>query len=169
MTTFRLVTPADVQAFRALRLEALKIAPESFANTYANEAAYPLEKFIERLTETENRFTLGAFVEDKLVANCSFSREQGPFFQHKGHLMALYCQPAYQGTGLAQNLLTELFTKLANYNGLSECQLSVVTTNRTAIRFYEKFGFERYGTEKKALFDGINYRDEHLYHRSIKK
>nr|WP_305887630.1 GNAT family protein [Staphylococcus ureilyticus] len=40
--------------------------------------------------------------------------------------------------------------------------LSVLTENQSAIKLYEKLGFQKYGTEPKALYDGKRYYDEDL-------
>ena len=45
--------------------------------------------------------------------------------------------------------------------------LTVVTSNERALRFYKGLGFESFGTERKALKIGAEYYDEELLVRYL--
>lgn len=163
MISFRCLTPKDADEFRKLRLESLQVAPEAFSNSYKNEMNYPMSTFESLLLHTPDHITVGAFSEDQLIASCSFSRMLGPYVRHKGKLMGLYCQPAYQGKSISYQLLKILLNEIQQLDHLFICQLSVVSTNIAAIHLYEKLGFKRYGYETNSLYDGKQFRDEYLY------
>ena len=66
----RLLGPADVDAFRAIRLEALKCNPEAFGSTFEVEKLRPLAWFSERL---DNSDVFGAFRGSELVGVAGFA------------------------------------------------------------------------------------------------
>ena len=72
----------------------------------------------------------------------------------------MYVRPEARGSGLA----TALVENLVQYAraAVEQVQLTVVSSNPRARRFYERMGFIEYGLEEKALkYNGI-YFDEVL-------
>lgn len=55
----------------------------------------------------------------------------------------MYVRPEYRGQGLNAVVLEELVS-LAKERGITEVYLEVYSQNQSAIRAYEKFGFENY-------------------------
>ena len=53
-------------------------------------------------------------------------------------------------------------------NRVELLQLTVVTTNPRALRFYRRIGFSIYGTEQRALKQGEQYFDEFLMVKFLK-
>lgn len=47
--------------------------------------------------------------------------------------------------------------------GLLAITLFVTATNEAGKKFYEKYGFECYGTEKRHMFAAGEFHDAHLY------
>jgi ribosomal protein S18 acetylase RimI-like enzyme len=152
----------DAAAFRDLRLEALQTYPDAFGSTYETEASRPLPYFMERL---EKNVILGGFDHAELIGMVGFYRQSGPKDQHKGVIWGMYVRPRWQGSGLALSLLNEMI-ELAKMQ-VEQIQLTVVTTNQRAIRFYEASGFRGYGTEQNALKSGEQYFDELLMVRFL--
>ncbi|HDJ1506856.1 TPA: GNAT family N-acetyltransferase, partial [Staphylococcus aureus] len=68
----------------------------------------------------------------------------------------------YRGTGIAKNVVEFILEKARNLEGLKIINLMVVSENLRAKAFYESFGFKKYGTEPKSLFDESKYYDEDL-------
>lgn len=157
----RLLT-ADAQAFRELRLEALQMYPDSFGSTYETEATKPLDYFIERL---EKNSVFGGFDGQKLAGVIGFYQQSGPKDKHKGVIWGMYVKPRLHGSGLAPALLKSVI-ELAKTQ-VEQIQLTVVTNNQRAIRFYEAAGFCPYGVEKNALKTGEHYFDELLMVRFL--
>jgi ribosomal protein S18 acetylase RimI-like enzyme len=151
----RKLLPADAAAFRQLRLEALQTYPDSFGSTYETEAAKPLTYFAEGL---EKNSVFGGFDHGELAGMIGFYQQSGPKEKHKGVVWGMYIKSRLHGSGLASALLNAV-VELAKTQ-VEQIQLTVVTTNRRAVRFYEVSGFHGYGLEKNALKSGERYFDE---------
>jgi len=151
----RKLVAADVAAFRDLRLEALQTYPDAFGSTYETEISRPLSYFVERL---QKNVILGGFDQGELVGMIGFYQQSGPKDRHKGVIWGMYIKSRLQGGGLASALLDSVI-ELGKMQ-VEQIQLTVVTTNQRAIRFYEVSGFHGYGVEKNALKSGQRYFDE---------
>lgn len=158
----RKLSDGDVEGFRALRLRALKTNPEAFGSTYEREKEFPVERFLSRLNTEGDNFVVGGFVDGELVCNASFLRSMGQKELHKGTIVAMFCDEEHRGTGVAKAVVRYLIEEARKLDGLLKIDLMVVSENTRAKRFYESFGFTRYGTEPMALFDGERYLDENL-------
>lgn len=161
----RLLTEADAETYRALRLRALRESPEAFGSTYAERRARPLSEFAEQLRaggEPPERFTLGAYVEGELAGSVTFRRHSNTKERHKGAITAMFVAPEQRGRGLGRALMEVAVTQARALPGLEQIQLSVVTTNDAAYALYTALGFEAYGLERHALKQGDRYYDEHL-------
>ena len=157
----KLVT-ADGAAFRKLRLEALRTYPDAFGSTYENEVMRPLSSFVEQL---EKNVILGGFDHGELAGMIGFYRQSGLKDRHKGVIWGMYVKPRLHGGGLASALLDSAI-ELGKVQ-VEQIQLTVVTTNQRAVRFYEASGFRGYGIEKNALKTGELYFDELLMVRFL--
>ena len=151
----RKLVAADVAAFRDLRLEALQTYPDAFGSTYETEMSRPLSYFVERL---QKNVILGGFDQGELVGMIGFYQQSGPKDRHKGVIWGMYIKSRLQGGGLASALLDSVI-ELGKMQ-VEQIQLTVVTTNQRAIRFYQVSGFRAYGVEKNALKSGERYFDE---------
>src|ERR1700691_6267934 len=65
----RRLTPSECAAYREIRLEALRLNPESFGSTLEAESARPLEHFSERVAGCP---VFGAFRDAQMVARAGF-------------------------------------------------------------------------------------------------
>lgn len=86
--------------------------------------------------------------------------------RHKGMLWGMFIKLGARGTGLGSSLVARVLEHARQT--VEEVRLTVVATNTTAIRLYERFGFERYGLEKRALRIGDDYHDEVLMALSLR-
>ena len=155
MVTPRRLGATDAEAFRALRLEALALAPSAFRSVLADEEVQPLAKFAGRL-ESGAVFGAGA----PLLGVAGFYREAETTRRHIGWLWGVYLRPAARGTGLARALAQ---TVIDHARGeVDWLRLAVVTTNAPAVALYRSLGFTIHGTEPAALrLAGVDH-DEHL-------
>jgi RimJ/RimL family protein N-acetyltransferase len=77
----------------------------------------------------------------------------------------MYVRPEARGTGLAAALVGSLVEHTREH--VEQIQLTVVSNNPRARRFYQRMGFSEYGLEKKALkYNGV-YFDEVLMVRFL--
>jgi len=154
----------DADAYRAIRLEALTSHPDAFASTAENFVRYSLQD-LEALLEKVVFF--GAIAADGSLAGImAFDPGEGRE-AHRGWLLQVYVQGRLRGTGCAQALLDAIMTYAAGH--VLQVHLGVASHNETAIRLYQKAGFEIYGTDHRFQFVNGRYVDEHLMVRFLDK
>lgn len=161
--TIRRLGPPDVEAWRAIRLEALKSAPEAFGQSYEHASEQPIEHFLRGVSGMHPIFA--AFAGDTAVGTAGFYVMDGPKVGHRGMLWGMYVAPGHRGTGLARRLIA---TVIAHAEPLVEqIHLHVVTVNPRAYSLYRSMGFVSYGIEPRALrYQGRDY-DETLMVRIL--
>ncbi|MEK8127641.1 GNAT family N-acetyltransferase [Paenibacillus filicis] len=163
MMELRNIRPDEAESFWKLRLEALHKHPEAFGASYEEAVSKPLSEVEAMLEAADDRYVLGAFMEDgQLAGTVGFYREKGIKFGHKGMIWGVYVSPEYRGQGIARKLFEELLDRGKRLEGLQQINLWVVTTNRSAVELYAKLGFETYGIEKNALVHQGQGYDEAL-------
>ena len=147
----RILMTENIQQYHDIRLMALKESPTSFTGDYAREKAYGLEKLTRIVTPTDNRFILGVFVENQLIATIGFTASELPKAKHKAYIWGVYTRPNYRNRGLARKLLTKLCAVALAKDDIGLLQLNVNSCNKSVIKLYESFGFKEYGLEKDSL------------------
>lgn len=70
--SIRLLQPSDAQAYRDLRLEALRSSPEAFGSSYEEEALLALETIEARIPSSGPNAIFGAFADQALVGMAGF-------------------------------------------------------------------------------------------------
>ena len=160
----RRLTPADVQAYRAIRLEALTNHPEAFgsaAEDFVLHAITDLEAVLEKLV------FFGALTPDgELVGIMAFDVSQGRQ-AHRAWVIQVYVRPHMRGTGCAAALLDAVIDYARGE--VKQLHLSVAAHNGPAIGLYQKAGFEIYGTDPRFMAVNGRYIDEHLMVRLLDK
>ena len=153
----RLLTPEDWQAWKAIRLEAIKTVPEAFKMSYEEEKEFSDETFRKGLAEND---IFGAFDNNKLVGTAGFYIYKNLKMQHRGGMFGMYVEPLYRQRGVASMLIQKLIDHASHK--VIQLHCSVATENIIATELYKKNGFSIYGTEPRALKVGDKFYDEHL-------
>ena len=161
----RLAAP-DASIYRDLRLDGLRAHPEAFGASWEEEAAQPLAWFAARL-DRNVVFGGGSAATPALQGVVGFSVSDGAKLRHKGVLWGLFVQPDARASGLGTSLVAQVLEHASQ--AVEEVRLTVVTANTSAIRLYERLGFERYGLEPRALKIGGDYHDEALMALSLRR
>lgn len=143
--------------YRAIRLTALQLDPDAFGSLYEVEAAHPVTWFEDA---TRNLAIFGAYADGRIVGMLGFGRHAGARIRHKGFLWGMFVHPSLRRHGVGAALLQAAIEHASSE--IEQITLSVVTTNRSAIALYEKFGFTSYGNEVRALKIEGRYVDEVL-------
>jgi ribosomal protein S18 acetylase RimI-like enzyme len=145
-TEIRRLEAANGAEYQALFLEALRSAPASFAADYDEESARSSEQIAERF---RREVIFGAFAGGKLCGIATFLQQIPPKRRHVGMIWNMYVSEEQRGTGLADML----FKHVLETAGLKvdQVELYVAVDNPRGRRFYQKFGFESYGTMPRAL------------------
>ena len=160
---FRKLQPAESRQYRETRLESLKIYPNSFGSSYEVESARPKLAFeISIEQQSDTKFIVGAFDEEKLAGICGFVQEEGTKTCHRGLIIQMYIKPEYQGRKLGLQLIQSTIALAFQLPGLEQIVLGVITHNEPAKRIYEQAGFKPFGLHPRYLKVGNEYFDEQL-------
>jgi ribosomal protein S18 acetylase RimI-like enzyme len=124
----------DWEAFRQVRLAALKESPEAFASTFDAEVDYDEDFWRLRLSRSER---LLATDGDEAVGVVSLGQAEE---DGVAELFGMWVSPARRGTGVAWQL-TEAAARHARAAGRRALKLWVSTDNGRAVAFFSSFGF----------------------------
>lgn len=158
---YRKLKCSDALEFRQIRLECLKTFPESFGTVYEDEVGKK-KLYFEEMIEQESAdiFFFGAFAEDKLIGEAGFVRGNRTKTRHRGEIVAMYVNPNFHGQKIGENLLRELLKAVFELENIEQVSLTVVADNRSAVRLYERVGFETFGVQKNYFKFGEKYWDQ---------
>jgi ribosomal protein S18 acetylase RimI-like enzyme len=156
----RALTPADTDAFIALRRRGLAEAPYGFGASLEDDFTNDVEAVQRSLARWPDAVTYGALVGDDLVGIVSVVRETKIKMRHKASIYGVYVAPEARRHGLARQLLQTAIDH-ARAEGVHVVQLTVADDASEARRVYERVGFVRWGTEPDALFIEGRFVDDH--------
>ena len=157
----RCLSPSDAVAFRALRLEALRSAPEAFGASYAETLLRTEADFADGIATAAPGAIFGAFEGEAMVGSAGLMVPGTEKQRHKGVLWGVYVQPAFRGRGISRGLVEAVIEQARQ--GLAILQTSVVVGNDVARNTYISCGFVVTGLEPKALsVNGVFLDQEHL-------
>ena len=161
----RPLTVDNYEEYRQLRLEALKSAPEAFAETPEDFEKKTLSEIREDISmlNASGGFIIGAFANNgKLLGMIGLGRSNYDKLRHRGHVWGVYVTQSARGNGIGEKLIKEVVNKALKIDDFVQLDIEVVTTNKRALQLYQKVGFELFGTQPRALKVGNKYFDEHL-------
>lgn len=160
----RPLTAADASAFHALRLRALREAPQAFGSAYEDELTRTPEQTVARLQAgNPDSHVFGAFEGEELVGLAALWREAGQKVRHRASIHAVYVVPEARGRGIARQLIQHIIVHARGLEGLRDVALAVTVGNAAARQVYVAAGFVPYAIEPRHLFiDGVYYDFEHM-------
>jgi ribosomal protein S18 acetylase RimI-like enzyme len=150
----------DVDEFRRVRLDALRLHPEAFIASYEDECVLDRAQFAERLA-TPGLTRFGAFAHEEMVGLVGLQVPNGAKVRHKAHLFSMYVANGHRRSGLADRLVQAVIDA-ARQAGALVLQLAVTAGNVPAQRLYNRMGFQVYGVERRAIQVGDRFYDEQL-------
>jgi RimJ/RimL family protein N-acetyltransferase len=154
--------PADAIPFRELRLGALLDSPIAFTADYQKNLNHPPKYWEDLLTmhADESTIFLAAY-EGNLIGMTGIARGSSPKTRHGAWIWGVYVRPEWRGLHIAEEMIKSCF-EWARARKIVVTKLGVAAVNQSAIRCYERCGFQTFGTEPRAiLYDG-KYYDEYL-------
>jgi RimJ/RimL family protein N-acetyltransferase len=160
--TIRCLLPADIPAYRHLRLEALAQHPTSFGSS-AEEERGRLSRFENPIqAQDSNTFVVGAFVGKELVGMCGFVREPASKTRHRGLIVSVYVRDGYARQGVGQQVLALTIAEAFDRVGVEQIELGVTVGNVAANRLYEQAGFVEFGLMPNYLKLNSQYHHSRL-------
>lgn len=153
----RRLTVDDVEAYRTIRLRALKDHPDVYTSSYADWDE-PAAFFIERI---EAAYTLGAFISlngaQTLAGTLTLAihERKNPKISHKAEIWSVYVAPEARERGIARKMMHYIMAIARDYK-YEALMLTVTEHNTKAQALYQSLGFFEYGREPdaKRLPDG---------------
>lgn len=163
----REASPADATKFRELRLGALQDSPTAFSADYQKNLNHPLKHWQDMLTMQADESTIFfACHENHLIGTTGIARGNSPKTRHNAWVWGVYVKPEWRGSHIAEELIRSCFT-WARSRKIVTAKLGVAAINKSAVRCYERCGFQIYGTEPRALFYEGEYYDFHMMSCSL--
>jgi len=154
------ISSAQIEQYRMFIAAGLQSDDESLLITIKDNASAPFPT-----KDRDDSFTLGAYIENVLAGVISFARdgEEREKLRHKGIMSTMYVLKEFRGHGIARELLEELIKRVKAVPGIEQINLIVVSSNSKAKQLYEKFGFEKFGTEHNSIkWKGKYYAEDHM-------
>lgn len=158
-----------VDAFREIRLEALRLHPRNYSHTYAQESAWPRERFTAYL---EQAYVYGVIAPDDgapddgaLVGIAALIPYESPILNHKARIGNVYLKHAHRGQGVGRRLIEHLIGSAHAY--VEQIYIEVAADNHVAHQLYSALGFAQYGYEARAAKLDGEYIDDILMVRFV--
>ncbi|NQZ76866.1 MAG: GNAT family N-acetyltransferase [Ekhidna sp.] len=83
--------------------------------------------------------------------------------RHKGILFKIYVDIAHRKQGIANGLIQEVIDRVKAINDIEQINLTVIPTNLHAKALYEKFGFNTFASEEKAIkWNGVYFTEDQM-------
>ena len=132
------LTPDRAEEWRAIRMEALRTAPEAFGSSFDDWDGRPLEDFAQRLTGCEMWAAGPAPGRPQAVA--SWEADISPAEPDLGWVTSVYVAPGARGRGLGDAIFARLMERAA-LAGMTRMGLHVGQHNAPAQALYSRAGF----------------------------
>lgn len=144
MITIEPVTPANLSAFKEVRLRALQDTPQAFGSTYAREAAFSDAEWLQRAKRWNGETGIGFLAIDDGTP-CGIA---GAFLNEddrtRALLVSMWTAPTHRRKAIGRRLVDQVL-EWARLRNATTLLLMVTCTNDPAIRFYKRLGFTRTG------------------------
>lgn len=148
------IAPAELSAYKKLRDEGLQLHPDAFDADIESERARPPESYLGRLGLSETlggTFLLGAWVDKELVGMIGLERQSLQKLRHSAELNSMMVSPRHTGKGIGLMLVNAAIAEARHAIGLEQVMLRVSTSSESAIRLYERAGFQACGVLPHAI------------------
>ena len=159
--------PEDASNFRELRLGALQDSPTSFSMDYEKALNQPLKYWEDMLTMNDQESTIFlAGSDDQLVGMTGIVRGRSQKTHHSADVWGVYVKPQWRGLHIAEELI-RCCLAWAKARSVVIARLGVTTINKSAIRCYERCGFQIHASESRALLYEDQYYDFYMMSISL--
>ena len=161
----RPLVATDAIAYKALRDEALRTAPDAFTSDYESSVGRDASEYVARFGSVESgQFFLGAFdAAGQLLGCLGCEREQRVKQRHCAVVVGMMVAPQAQRQGIGQQLVAACVEAASRVPGLTQLVLTVTASNTHVLRLYEQSGFRAWGLLPNAIVvDGVGFDKLHM-------
>lgn len=167
----REITASDAERYFALRRKAEQEFPQFVGLSAERELSAGSADIADVLARypAEGTMVFGGFENGALVGVVALTQRLGsPKYRHKAFLWGMYIVPEHRDGSVARPLMEAAISWAAGRAELLAITLQVTVSNVRARKFYGRFGFRCFGTEKKSLFAAGEFHDVHYMELEIK-
>lgn len=148
----------DWQAFKAIRLHALKTEAGKFGSNFALEDGFSDQQWQDKLTTSAAAF-FGLFDEGRLIGITGAARQDYNPQSTTGILIASYLYPEYRRQGHSRKFYDARLMWLSNQSGVATVLVSHRKSNEASRRANQAYGFIETHEEMKLWPDGTSEGD----------
>ncbi len=160
--SIRGIAPDEIDVFRTIRLEALRLEPASFASRFEDWQFLSDEEWRQRLQDP----VFVAFSSDEPVGIMRLVRFRPRKMAHRATLVSVYVRKSERGTGIASSLLRATMDHATGL-GVLQMELAVNAENSAALRFYKRQGFIEVGRIPGGVLDAAREIDDVIMVRRL--
>ena len=163
----RALHPDEWEAYRDLRLEALRREPQAFATTFADALKTPDSSWRARLEGANgSRGPWMLFAEqagDLAGMAAAYTRDDGMV-----EIVSVYVRPAARGRGISRLFMDALLRRIAADSSVEVVTLTVNKRQSMARALYVSLGFAVTGEVAATMGDGLLH-DECIMEKALNR
>ncbi len=159
----RRLMPADWAAFRDIRLDSLRTAPEAFGSTHDEWAAKSERDIRDWLTQMHCFAKTDA---GRCLSVGAWHPIGGPVTHHRAHVIAVFTRSTARGQGLFSAVMQAIEADIRAH-AMRQIELDVSVINTVAHAAYLRAGFRDIAILPDALCHGGVYADQIVMHKRL--
>ncbi|MDD7793167.1 GNAT family N-acetyltransferase [Clostridium sp. 'White wine YQ'] len=118
-------------------------------------------EYLKNVSNDVNTLMVLGIIDDTIISVSHLSASNRKRIAHNSE-MSISVKKEYWGMGIGSAVMTELINFAKTHENIKTISLGVKASNKTAIKLYEKFGFERVGMHKNFFNINGEFDDEYL-------
>jgi len=130
----------------------------TFSGSEFNKTIAEEEAIIQDHLDTENKIFIVGEIDGEIVSILNAGGKQKPRLRHVVEF-GVSVRKAYWGTGIGRQMIEYLIDWGKENPVIKKINLMVVEHNTSAIKLYERIGFEHEGRLRKDFYEGGKYYD----------
>ncbi len=147
--------PERWEDLRRLRLEALKLEPLAYGSSYEEEQNLSRVTWQARISRV-----LFAVVDNNPVGIIRYDYETHQKNGHVANIYSVYVNKKYRNQGIGNQLMSSVIKKIREKRGIRKVKLTVNPAQESAVKLYQKHGFNSVGVCKDETCINGKFYDE---------
>lgn len=157
---------SDWKQYKEIRLNALKQNPESFGDSCEESMLLSNNEWKKEFEDSKSFILVGS--KNKLaIAMAGAYQEDGEKMKHVAYVWGVYVKKEFRGQGIGKKIMEALLAEITKNKQIEKVDLNVNTLQHSAVKLYEKLGFEIAGTLHKEMKIDGKYFDEYFMEKFL--